>query len=106
MSKVNARQLEENSNVFDYCQKGVPAVCNYGVEKTVDTFTFGKGYFYHLGMSEEILASKIVAELAASGHTVTVVSKGDHFHGFVGGADRFSSKNSFMWVVCNVTKNA
>jgi len=107
MSKVNARQLEETATNFEYCQKGIPAVCKRdGLEKTDDTYTFGRGYFYRNGMDAEQFANSVAFALAASGYNVKILSKGDHWHEFVGGASRFSSKNSFFWVVCNITKNS
>jgi len=106
MKKITSTILE-NSMIGIFVQKGVPASCGARMfNKTADTFTFGKGFFYSNGMTAETFAAKVLLDLRTSGYTVERLDCGQHGAPFHGGADRFQSKNSFFWVVCNVTKNA
>ena len=103
MKKITAKILE-NSIIGCFVQKGVTK--NSGVEKNENTFSFGKGYFHGFGMTGEKFAAKVSQELGDAGFSVSVRDSGNHWAAFNGSADRFSNKNSFFWVVADVTKNA
>jgi hypothetical protein len=66
-------------------------------------FTFRDSFFYKGNRSADDLGNRIVSELAKEGYAAKVLATGENDSAaFVGGADPWSAKSSFFWVVLQV----
>ncbi len=57
-------------------------------------YTAKWSYFYRHGRTPEGLAEVVLAKFP----NASIIEKGDHWHGFVGGARAGSAQDSYMWV--------
>lgn len=62
------------------------------------TYRFWVSYYYRHGMTSEGLEAKVIKAIP----TAEIVSSGDHWHAFKGGAKSGSACDSFMYVIFKV----
>ena len=76
--------------------------CVVNSKKELNTFRGFKSFFYRHGMDSQKLSDQVVAKLTEAGVKVTVIDRGEHWHGFVGGAKSGGPMDSYFWVIFKV----
>jgi len=68
------------------------------VKKYKGQFRYHKSYYWGILDTPDKLISLIKKKLP----TATITNSGNHYHGFVGGAESGSTKDSFLWATFTV----
>ena len=84
MNKETKQQIVEAAETLGYGVK---------FNNKTGTFKVCRSYFYHHGLTAELVARKFSAAFTGA----TLVGSGDHSHAFVGGAKAYSSQDSYVW---------
>jgi hypothetical protein len=109
VKKIGIKEIEDNVTA-DAIRRGVPvflANSDYNAErymKEPDVYTFARSYFYGRSDAAGALMSSVTDDLGKAGFNVNILTSGDHFHSFVGGAETLSSKSSFVYVIAQISR--